>query len=56
MNFTPPPVLSRPPVAGALPLSDAQKRELGARLAHHRAHPDEPGITLDEIRRKLTGG
>jgi putative addiction module component (TIGR02574 family) len=40
----------------APPLSDAQKRELRARLAHHRAHPDEPGTTLDDIRRKLTAG
>ena len=36
--------------------SEAQRRELGARLAHHRAHPDEPGLTLDEIRRKLVAG
>ena len=34
-------------------LSDAQRDELRARLAHHRAHPDEPGVTLDDIRRKL---
>lgn len=36
--------------------SAAQRRELGARLAHHRAQPDEPGVTLDEIRRKLVAG
>jgi putative addiction module component (TIGR02574 family) len=36
--------------------SEAQRRELSARLAHHRAHPDEPGVTLDEIRRKLIAG
>lgn len=35
------------------PLSDAQQAELGKRLAHHRAYPDEAGFTLDEIRRKL---
>lgn len=35
------------------PLSDEQRRELDERLAHHRAHPDEPSYTLDEIRRKL---
>ena len=34
-------------------LSDAQRRELRERLAHHRANPDEPGVTLDDIRRKL---
>jgi putative addiction module component (TIGR02574 family) len=40
--------------AAAPELSDAQRDELRARLAHHRAHPDEPGVTLDDIRRKLT--
>lgn len=33
--------------------SDAQRGELRARLAHHRAHPHAPGVTLDDIRRKL---
>lgn len=32
--------------AAAPELSDAQRDELRARLAHHRAHPDEPGVTL----------
>jgi putative addiction module component (TIGR02574 family) len=41
--------------AAAPELSDAQRNELRVRLAHHRAHPDEPGVTLDEIRRKLVG-
>jgi hypothetical protein len=36
------------------PLSNAQRRELYDRLAHHRTHRDEPGVTLDDIRRKLT--
>jgi putative addiction module component (TIGR02574 family) len=41
---------------GAAPdVSEAQRRELRDRLAHHRAHSDEPGVTLDDIRRKLTG-
>ena len=35
-------------------LSDAQRKELGDRLARHRAHPDEPGTTLDDIRRRVT--
>lgn len=35
------------------PVTEAQMRELRARLAHHRAHPDEPKVTLEEIRRKL---
>ncbi|MBY0318921.1 MAG: addiction module protein [Reyranella sp.] len=39
--------------AAAPPLSDTQREELRARLAHHQAHPDDPGVTLDDIRRKL---
>jgi putative addiction module component (TIGR02574 family) len=42
--------------ATAPALSDAQRDELRARLAHHRAHPEEPVVTLDDIRRRLTGG
>jgi putative addiction module component (TIGR02574 family) len=41
--------------SAAPPVSDAQRDELRARLAHHRAHPEEPGVTLDDIRRKLIG-
>ncbi len=41
--------------AAAPPLSDAQRHELRDRLTHHRAHPDEPGATLEDIRRRLTG-
>jgi putative addiction module component (TIGR02574 family) len=40
--------------ATAPALSEAQRDELRARLAHHRAHPHEPGVTLDDIRRRLT--
>jgi putative addiction module component (TIGR02574 family) len=39
--------------ATAPEVSDTQRQELRARLAHHRAHPGEPGVTLDDIRRKL---
>ena len=39
--------------ATAPELSDAQRQELRARLAHHHAHLDESGVTLDDIRRKL---
>ena len=38
----------------APPLGEAHRRELQERLAYHRAHPNEPGVTLEEIRRKLT--
>jgi hypothetical protein len=41
--------------ATAPPLGDAQRDELRARVAHHRAQPDEPAVTLDDIRRKLIG-
>lgn len=37
------------------PVTPEQIRELKARLEHHRLNPDEPGVTLDEIRRKLVG-
>ncbi len=39
----------------APPLSDAQRHELRERLAHHRSNPGEPGVTLDDIRRRLIG-
>jgi putative addiction module component (TIGR02574 family) len=38
------------------PVTPEQMRELSARLEHHRQNPDEPGVTLDEIRRKLLPG
>lgn len=34
-------------------LTDAQRAELRARLAHHRANPGEPGITLQALKAKL---
>ena len=41
--------------AGAGALSDAQRAELRARLAHHRAHPGAPGVTLQELKARLRG-
>jgi hypothetical protein len=38
------------------PVTPEQRRELRARLEHHRQNPDEPGVTLDEIRRRLLPG
>jgi putative addiction module component (TIGR02574 family) len=35
-------------------ITNAQRAELRARLAHHRAHPDEPGMTLAQLKAKLT--
>ena len=40
---------------GARPVSDAQRVELRARLAHHRAHPDALGVTLQELKARLLG-
>jgi len=34
-------------------VSDAQRQELRHRLAHHRAHPEEPTVALAEIRKRL---
>lgn len=35
------------------PLTDEQRAELRARLAHHRIHLEEVGVTLVEIKAKL---
>lgn len=45
-------VLNDPEVT---PLTHGQRVELRARLAYHRAHPEEAGVTLHEIRRCLFG-
>lgn len=34
-------------------LSEAQRAELRARLAHHRAHPDEAGLSFQELKARL---
>ncbi len=36
----------------AVPLTPEQRTELRARLADHRAYPDEPTVTLAEIKSK----
>ena len=35
-------------------ISDVQRAELRARLAHHRANPDEPGVTFSQLKAKLS--
>ena len=30
-------------------LSDAQRHELRARMAYHREHPDEPGVSYEQL-------
>ncbi len=37
----------------AAPLTGEQRTELRERLTHHRLHPDEPGVSLTEIKAKL---
>ena len=37
------------------PISEAQRAELRVRLAHHRAHPDAPGVTLQDLKASLLG-
>ena len=37
----------------AHPVTDAQRAELRRRLADYRARPDEPVVTLSDIRREL---
>jgi putative addiction module component (TIGR02574 family) len=39
--------------ASAPPLTEEQQEELRSRHAHHRANPDEPGITLAQLRVRL---
>ena len=34
-------------------VTDAQRAELRARLAHHRANPDEPGVTFPSSKRSF---
>ncbi|OGA16091.1 MAG: hypothetical protein A2W81_03405 [Betaproteobacteria bacterium RIFCSPLOWO2_12_61_14] len=35
------------------PVTDEQRAELQARLAHHRAHPEEETVSLADIKAKL---
>ena len=39
--------------ASAPLITDAQRSELAARLAHHRTHPGEPGVTFSELQAEL---
>ncbi|MBI3197403.1 MAG: addiction module protein [Rhodospirillales bacterium] len=38
----------------ALPITEAQRAELRRRLADYRANPDEPVVTLADIRREFS--
>lgn len=48
-------IASAEAAADARTLSEAQRTELRARLAHHRANPDAPGVTLQELKARLLG-
>lgn len=37
----------------ATPITEAQRQEIRRRLAEYRANPDEPVVTLADIRRQL---
>jgi putative addiction module component (TIGR02574 family) len=39
--------------AAAAPITEEQRKELHRRLAEYRANPDEPVVTLADIRREL---
>ena len=39
--------------ASAKPITEAQRRELRRRLAEYQANPNEPVVTLADIRRKF---
>jgi putative addiction module component (TIGR02574 family) len=46
-------VLSADSEAFAPLISPAQRNELSARLAHHRAHPNEAGLSAQALHNKL---
>ena len=39
--------------ASAPLMTDAQRAELNVRLAHHRANPNEPGLSFTQLSAKL---
>lgn len=46
-------IVSAESEASAPLITEAQRAELRARLAYHRAHPDEPGMTVAQLKAKL---
>ena len=46
-------IVSADSEASAPLITEAQRSELRSRLAYHRANPDEPGITLLQLKAKL---
>ena len=46
-------IVSADSEASAPLLTEAQRAELRSRLAHHRAHPDEPGLDFAQMKARL---
>jgi putative addiction module component (TIGR02574 family) len=46
-------IVSAESEASAPLITEAQRAELRARLAYHRANPDEPGVTVAQLKAKL---
>jgi len=46
-------IVSAESEASALLITEVQRTELRSRLAHHRANPEEPGVTFSQLKAKL---
>lgn len=46
-------IVSAESEASAPLVNEAQRAELGARLAYHRTHPDELGLDFGQLKAKL---
>lgn len=46
-------IVSAESEASASLITEAQRTELRSRLAHHRANPDEPGVSFSQLKAKL---
>ena len=46
-------IVSAESEASASLITEVQRTELRSRLAHHRANPEEPGVTFAQLKAKL---
>lgn len=46
-------IVSAESEASAALITEAQRTELRSRLTHHRANPDEPGVSFAQLKTKL---
>ena len=46
-------IVSAESEASASLITEVQRTELRSRLAHHRANPEEPGVTFSQLKAKL---